>query len=359
MEHELDPESREEEGLPDTELALREAIARRVSKVDPRVLRDSAAELSERYRSGLAAASPGMRGERERLGYLAVRAPATFAVMDRVLGELAGPDSPLREARTLLEVGCGPGVASWAALDHGPKLEQVTWVDRDPALLDLARSLAKDHGGAALRMAHTVELDELESLDVDPHDLVLASYVLTEVERDRIPAVVERLWDRTRGVLVLVEPGSRAGFGCLREAHRITRAAGARVLYPCTHGFACPMPEHDWCHFSQRLQRSPLHRKAKDSTLDYEDEKFSALVLSKEPPSPDPSPPRARIVTHPRMRKGHGILNLCGGDGSLHEITISKRTKPEWRALRKRRWGDVWPPVEDPDTADAPDGADG
>lgn len=341
MEQELDPEPNESPEAPDAEGLLRQAIARELSRVDIRALRDSAAGLSERYRAGLAAAVPGMRGERERLAYLAVRAPATYAVMDRVLGDLRDEGSPLHGVRSLLEVGCGPGVASWAAVDHGPNIERVTWVDRDGDLLDLALALAKEHPHRPLGTARAIEHGELESLEVEPHDLVLASYVLTEVERERIPAVIERLWESTTRLLVLVEPGSRAGFGAIREAHRVMRAAGARVLYPCTHTCACPMPGDDWCHFSQRLQRSPLHRKVKDSTLDYEDEKFSALVVGRVGDSPS----GARIVTRPRIRKGHGILRLCA-EGGLEDVTLSKRDKGSWRAARKARWGDLWAPGE-------------
>lgn len=51
------------------------------------------------------------------------------------------------------------------------------------------------------------------------YDLVVASYVLAELrspaERQRI---VQALWQRTRGLLLLVEPGTPIGSANVREA---------------------------------------------------------------------------------------------------------------------------------------------
>ena len=115
-------------------------------------------------------------------------------------------------------------------------------------------------------------------------------------------------------------------------------AAGADLAAPCPHMAACPMAAlNDWCHFSERLDRSAAHRRAKGGELAYEDEKFSYVAASKIPATRAPS----RIVRHPQRKPGHVILDLCTNDG-LKRQTIGKSNKEAWRAARKADWGDAW-----------------
>ncbi len=93
----------------------------------------------------------------------------------------------------------------------------------------------------------------------------------------------------------------------------------------------------DWCHFSQRLQRSAEHRRAKGGSLGYEDEKFSYFVAAKAAVEL----PRARIVRHPLKHKGHVQLVLCTPEG-LRRQTVSKSQNEAYREARDARWGDGW-----------------
>ena len=88
---------------------------------------------------------------------------------------------------------------------------------------------------------------------------------------------MQQLWDRTAGVLVLVEPGTPAGAAYIQAArtqllHLAAQEAavvqaqqqdgaaaasvdGAHVVAPCPHDGACPMAGRpSWCHFVQRFQ---------------------------------------------------------------------------------------------------------
>jgi hypothetical protein len=100
------------------------------------------------------------------------------------------------------------------------------------------------------------------------HDLVVASYVLGELrsgsERRR---TVQELWRLTApgGVLVLVEPGTPPGATFILQARQQVlegageEPGGAHVLAPCPHDGRCPLEgRRTWCHFIQRLQRTPL-----------------------------------------------------------------------------------------------------
>jgi ribosomal protein RSM22 (predicted rRNA methylase) len=93
----------------------------------------------------------------------------------------------------------------------------------------------------------------------------------------------------------------------------------------------------DWCHFAQRVERSSLHRQLKGGELGYEDEKFSYVVLSRQPLPTAP----ARVIRHASIRKGHVELQLCTPSG-LERVTIGKSKKGQYRAARKAGWGDAW-----------------
>jgi len=57
----------------------------------------------------------------------------------------------------------------------------------------------------------------------------------------------------------------------------------ALAVAPCPHNLECPMATNSWCHFKQRMQRTPLQLAAKqNSSLNWEDEKFSYVVLGKK-----------------------------------------------------------------------------
>ena len=93
----------------------------------------------------------------------------------------------------------------------------------------------------------------------------------------------------------------------------------------------------DWCHFSARLERTSVHRRLKDASLGYEDEKFSYLIFSKSPVVAAED----RIIRHPRIHGGHVQLELCSPNG-LQRITVGKSKKEAYRRARKVGWGDAW-----------------
>ena len=149
--------------------------------------------------------------------------------------------------------------------------------------------------------------------------------------------MVEHLWRGTSGLLVLVEPGTPAGFGVLRAAREQLLALGGQIAAPCPGAVPCPMEGGNWCHFSQRVARSRLHRQAKGGELGYEDEKFSYLAVSRL----SARPVAARVLRHPQVRKGHLGLTLCTGEGA-REQTVTRSAGERYRMAKDLKWGDGW-----------------
>jgi ribosomal protein RSM22 (predicted rRNA methylase) len=308
------------------------AIDAELGELDRRGLRASASALSQRYRSK----GPGSShdaGSAQLQAYLATRAPATFAAVRRVLHEVASL-RPDWLAKSVLDLGAGPGTATWAAAEVFGTVERAVLVERDKEMAALGARLLER---TPVRPAADIEWTskDLTAVGLPESDLVIASYVLGELGPELRAPALEQWWSATRGELVIVEPGTPAGFERLREARTALIAWGAHLTAPCPHDGPCPMAGRDWCHFAVRLERSALHRDLKGARLGYEDEKYAYLAVS-------PSRTRAavaRLVRSPRLHKGHVRIVTCETDG-LAERVVSRREGDEYKRARAARWGD-------------------
>jgi ribosomal protein RSM22 (predicted rRNA methylase) len=289
------------------------------------------------------------RSPEEAAAYAAFRLPATFAAASAALAE-AHERLPAWTPRTLLDVGAGPGTAAWAAVTLWPGIEQITLIEREAAMIALGQRLASSSPLAALRGARWQRADLAGAWEAAPHDLVVAAYVLGELAEERDTGLLRTLWEAASGVLLLIEPGTPAGFARIRQARQHLLDAGARVIAPCPHNAPCPMPAHDWCHFAQRVARSRLHRQVKGGELSYEDEKFSYVALARLPATPN----QGRVIRHPQIRSGHIHLELCTPQG-LTSATVTRKERALFRQARAARWGSALPVEEVGEVEQAPE----
>ena len=350
--HFLNP-ANQRAAIADGALRLRRALSQTVHPSP--TLNLDAANLSKAYRASTGPLDPRghVHDPATAAAYAAARMPATHAACTRAMIAVAerlpgfGPAS-------LLDVGAGAGAAAWAATAVWPSLAELTLVDREPAAIALGRRLAAGQAPTSLAVASWLIADLDRDL-AQRADLVVAAYVLGEIASGEAAAVIARCWASTAGVLLLVEPGSRAGFERIRAARADLIAAGGHVVAPCPGDEACPIVGPAWCHFLARLDRSPLQRGAKAAARSWEDEPFSYVAVSRRPATPAP-----RIVLgRPRHRPGVVELRVCV-DGRIEQRTLSRRDGPAYKAARHLEWGDAAPiRVLDADaTADADADAD-
>ena len=306
-----------------------------------RELRDAAARLSAEYRAGDGAPARGASAwtDLDRLAYAAARMPATWRATAAVLRELR-VRCPALPLGSLLDVGSGPGTTLWAAGTELDGLTRATLLEPDTRMAALARRLLAGSPLEAGVATAWWEAPAARLAAAEPHDLVVAGYVLAELDAAARRQLVEDAWEAAAGAVAIIEPGSSAGFHRILDARDWLIARGARIVAPCPHAAACPLPPGDWCHFGVRLNRTSLQRRLKGGELAYEDEKY-AYVLAVRGPG---SSVKARVIRRPRPLPGRVRLRLCGPEG-VRDETVDRTRRADYRRARKLAWGDAWPPA--------------
>ena len=154
---------------------------------------------------------------------------------------------------------------------------------------------------------------------------------LGDAERSALAAL---MWEKTRDTLLVVEPGTPAGYARIIALRERLIAAGAHVIAPCPHDGTCPLAAPDWCHFTQRLPRSRAHKQLKGAELPFEDEKFAYVALTRAPVAARPPACwRSRMSPRSRSRPSSAPRR------SRHR-QVPRRAKADY-AARRWRWGDA------------------
>jgi len=313
--------------------SLREAIDRELHGIALADLARASEILSRRYRGEIRDGRFHVDDELAARAYLTTRLPATYAAIARSLQAVAEA-RPDFAPQSLLDVGAGPGTATWAAAEQWSGLQAASLIEGSATMRSAGARLA---GALTLRVDWKAEKIDTALSGLAAHDLVLVAYVLDELEPAARDQLVPKLWRLTGGTLVIVEPGTTEGWKRILGARDQLIAAGAHIVAPCPHAHACPLSSPDWCHFSARLPRSRLHREAKGGTVPWEDEKFIYLAASRQAGIQS----EARVIAQPRANKAGVGLKLCQKDGCAAERFIGKRDGTSFKTARKLEWGDT------------------
>lgn len=348
----------------DLQAAIRQALA---GSHPARWVRD-AQMLSERYRESAASGvTPRIGGEREALAYAALLLPATYA---QLYGAMAAAAAriPGWAPATLLDLGSGPGTALWAATTCWPSLRSLQAWEREPALIALGRTMAQHSAAPAVRSTRweRIDLAPARGADLDmpgmgtpasigaadrsskrregragtqpaprtKYDLVVLGHVLSELNPEDRDAVVAMAWRLTVGLLLVVEPGTPAGFAVVRGARDRLLAAGAQTIAPCAHDKPCPLAG-DWCHFPQRLKRPDFQRRARGAPSEWEDSKYAYAAMARFPAE---HPTWGRVIREVTSNKAFAELKISTAEG-VDRYRVLKRFREAFRAAVRIPWG--------------------
>jgi ribosomal protein RSM22 (predicted rRNA methylase) len=169
----------------------------------------------------------------------------------------------------------------------------------------------------------------------------MAAYVLGELPVQTHEGFVQQLWQHTLDTCVIVEPGTPRGFDLVRQAGACLVGAEALILAPFPWDWECLESAHDWCHFSERVPRTRLHRAAKNAELSYEDEKYCYIAASRW----EGVPIAARVIRQPQVRSGHIRLVLCTPEGVKH-LVVARSQGEAYRRAKHLAWGSAIPVEE-------------
>jgi len=253
-------------------------------------------------------------------GYLLFYWPISYGQVRRLLGELP------RKPGTALDLGSGPGAASFALLDAGAT--RVLAADRSGPALGLAAKLAQLSmtSGKAL---NTQRWQPETPLPSGKFSVIVAQHLLNELWRgdealERRAALCRDLLGRleSHGTLLLIEPALRDTSRELLQLRDVLVGEGIAVRAPCLYRGACQALDRpsDWCHAERDWTPPPMVLElAQAAGLRKERLKMSYLMLA--PPGElwaEPPPGRLfRIVSEPLQGKGRLRYMACGPEGRM------------------------------------------
>src|SRR6202022_955193 len=106
---------------------------------------------------------------------------------------------------SLLDVGAGPGTATWAAAEAFSPLQTFTLLDANGAL----RALALELGAGSVRLRDIkYQLGQARAAlaDAEAADLVVASYMIGGLNDAERKALADLMWAKNREHLLLAKP---------------------------------------------------------------------------------------------------------------------------------------------------------
>ncbi|KAF9931891.1 37S ribosomal protein S22 [Linnemannia zychae] len=334
-------------------------------------------------------------GHRESIAYIAAMAPTTYSAAKNVLEEVH-KRIPNLNPKTILDFGTGPGTAVWAANEVFDGSVKYTGVDTSMAMLEIAEEILNNMpGGGANIPDVTFKPFVSHGPTAAKYDVVMSSFALSELTTPALrKSTLENLWNSTNDMLILIDRGTPNGFKILAEAReQILGLDLDRIkVKPKYDAYGNLIP------VAEPVKPEPAHvvapRKTKHSKENFEDAKYTYVVLRKGPrpvftpapptpvsgleaevlpedsatdpnikkkrtKKPPPPPPVtydnpedmqaasygwSRIVVPPLKKDGHVVIDTCASNDHLERIIIPRsQGKIPYRDARKAMWGDLFP----------------
>lgn len=317
-------------------VSLKEKINKKAEGKKQAELLEISKEISDKYINKSGRGNRLVTKDEEALVYSIVRMPATYgAVYTSLNWSLENFDE---ELNSVLDVGAGTGAASWAVSECLHKELKITCLEREDAMLNLGKEYMQNES-VSLTNAIWIKQDVSNTEIKEKADLVISSYMLNELSDENRLQAVQKLWNATNKLLLIIEPGTPESFKKMKRIREYLIECGGNVIAPCVHNQKCELPENDWCQFTCRISRSKLHKILKGGDSPFEDEKFFYLAISKDEKITTKKE-FSRVLRHPKIETGKITLKLCGSNG-IEEKMITKKQKDLFKMARKIESGDI------------------
>ena len=269
--------------------------------------------------------------------YMITRGSSIMGVMERIIRQ--HPDV-FNDVGSVVDFGGGPGTFLFA-LSKFKTLDKYINVEWSDAFIGVFNVLVEEFLSSSIPHIYVDSIRsnylEMGPQGVPTNDLCVFSYTFCESDNSlvNISSLVEN-----SNLVLLIEPGTPAGFNNIIQARDKLIEKGFSDIAPCTasNGF-CPLRDHgpDWCHFVVRLERSRIQKHLKKGVLGYEDEKYSYLLMSK---SPIHSPGK-RIISRPDITKYSVSFDICS-EKNGHTVVKKRENKNKFQIMKKSVRGDLY-----------------
>ena len=251
--------------------------------------------------------------------------PATYSVIFTLLNQLIA-QGLIESVNSVLDVGSGTGAGYFAVKSLDDEVE-IKLVERDENMIDVCKSLVCESVEISRK---DIVRDEID----DKADLVMTSYVLSEMkEQDRLNSVL-KLLNASNKYLLIVDTGTPRTYENMMTIKRFVQEKGFHVIAPCM-SLKCGL-KNDYCQFYARVERSALMKQAKAGELSYEDEKYFYLLISKE----NVEVMGKRVIRRPIIKPNNIELMICDKNG-VSKSNFTKKNKELFKIAKKAKINDV------------------
>lgn len=189
----------------DLPIELRNELEARINSSQIKELIQNTKNLSEKYRNESGNSKRLLTTNAEATAYSLFRMPATYGAVYKALEHTFNLVED--EIHTLLDAGAGTGAASWAVSEL-LDINNIICLEREKAMIELGADLVKCSSLKGLKKSKWLQRDLVKDNIEEKAELVIASYVLNEMKKDERIKVLEKLWNSTEKILVIIEPGT-------------------------------------------------------------------------------------------------------------------------------------------------------
>lgn len=281
--------------------------------------------LTSRYKTQSGKSKSLINGKSDSLVYAVSRMPATFVVLSTLLDTLV-IQGAIKNVDSVIDVGAGTG-AGFFAVKNSLKVEEISMFERDLFMAEVAEQLTEQK---------VTRFDILKDKSEQNADLVLSSYVLSEMTDVDRELAVKNLAKLSSNYLLLIDTGTPKTYEDYRRLIPVLENLGFCLLAPCKHK-NCEL-KNDYCQFYARVERSHILKVSKQASLPYEDEKYFYLLFSK---LDNEVKTNKRVIRRPKILQNKTELVFCSADGVKRE-QFSKSDKDSYKLAKKIKINEEW-----------------
>ena len=316
--------------------------------------------------------------------FAAWRLDRSYAACYRVLHE-AACRLPGYVPRSMLEFGATLAPGCWAAhaLWQSAPTRCVA-VEPNDELRSVGAELSNGHGAAGPVVLWSARMPPLEvpgseasragGVAASRFDLVVAPFSVSALPPELQAAALDALWQRVDvgGVLALIEDASTEGAECLRRGRRyLGEQVGARHVAPfpgvdqlellCEAALMIRKPDvlaqAELVSLKQAVVESGARRAVERSKRRGREwraihERFAYVLVARDEANAErrrdrlwAHAPFARVITQPRKRRNHVLLDVITPAGELALCTVakSKVSRVDYRFAKRAQQGNTIP----------------